>query len=830
VWVEEYTDAAGRPLARGGRGPATARSKELDAASEELRAAGLDVGLAASAAADAAERAEKKAGAGGKRGGVEEEEEEGEGAGAGAGAGLAGLKVAASSAQPEGRPAVSEKKARERAELEASRVRVRADFPGALLSTHAALAIYAPETQTASWTAIGSLEGIATLRSWLDVRGMRERSLAEALVAHEPIFEAAMPPTEAARAVLERWEATGAGAVAGEEEDSPEADARAFLDRLTAASAGPPPPRAKPLSRELARLKGPPGRMAAPSTPPTPPLTPAEAIAAEEKGRDEACAPYDRVEGGAVALAAARTLLLSLAGSLTPEAKAPRDTSAPRVVDSLAWVAMTKAGEGGGQASVVQMGEAARSLAVSLDKRAAAIAAATAAPAEVDAMTGVTPAAASALPPTLVPFAAALPFMPSVHPVTGARLLFTIPVVADSAAAQGAVALESGATDKLKLWGSDGMAAAWFARLSAACTPSALCLLLIELWSACERIGLSTAPPGGEAAAVEEVEIEDSEEEGDGDGSSTEEELPKAAAKAGAGAGRGTIGRRATTISSTSSEGEGASEEESSAMEEESLVRKATKGKAPKAAGPKARALAPAPAPRKPAPALPKLTKPVSAPLPPKAKSRVFVIEDTDDEEENAVERASRSGSSEEEREEEEPLPPRKAGKAPAKAKAAPPPAPVTAPPKDAQKAGTGADKDRPAKRARADSQSTEESGGTHDVTCRECGNGISRGVGDEALLPCDGCTSASHPSCAGLGKVPRGAWFCSTCLASPCGVCSRPVQSSRSILCGPDEGAAKRGSSGGRPKRGCGEAFHLKCVGLGAAPEGDWWCARCRK
>ncbi|TID15324.1 PHD and RING finger domain-containing protein [Venturia nashicola] len=51
-----------------------------------------------------------------------------------------------------------------------------------------------------------------------------------------------------------------------------------------------------------------------------------------------------------------------------------------------------------------------------------------------------------------------------------------------------------------------------------------------------------------------------------------------------------------------------------------------------------------------------------------------------------------------------------------------------------------------------------------HDGPCMVC-----EAVGDESvLLLCDGCSNTCHVMCAGLDRIPAGAWFCYTCTEDP--------------------------------------------------------------
>ena len=99
-----------------------------------------------------------------------------------------------------------------------------------------------------------------------------------------------------------------------------------------------------------------------------------------------------------------------------------------------------------------------------------------------------------------------------------------------------------------------------------------------------------------------------------------------------------------------------------------------------------------------------------------------------------------------------------------------------------------------------------------HEDKCITCGsNDVKR------LLLCDACPIVQHAKCAGLISVPHGEWFCARCSAEQCASCGTgPVPAADSILCGDGVGA------------GCDATFHLSCVGLQAAPEGDWFCAPC--
>ncbi|XRA99578.1 lysine-specific demethylase [Pycnococcus provasolii] len=57
------------------------------------------------------------------------------------------------------------------------------------------------------------------------------------------------------------------------------------------------------------------------------------------------------------------------------------------------------------------------------------------------------------------------------------------------------------------------------------------------------------------------------------------------------------------------------------------------------------------------------------------------------------------------------------------------------------------------------------------DIACVICG---SADDGDVLLL-CDGCDKAYHKKCAGVRRVPKGDWFCSTCKEQKCSTCKEP-------------------------------------------------------
>ena len=80
---------------------------------------------------------------------------------------------------------------------------------------------------------------------------------------------------------------------------------------------------------------------------------------------------------------------------------------------------------------------------------------------------------------------------------------------------------------------------------------------------------------------------------------------------------------------------------------------------------------------------------------------------------------------------------------------------------------------------------------------------------------PCAACEEDMCGKCAGPSQRRGKELFCEKCTQHPCPKCSGPVKSAESIECGPEDDRAQ--------KKGCGRAFHLKCVGLALVPKGDW-------
>eukprot|EP00618_Florenciella_parvula_P017389 CAMPEP_0119489484 /NCGR_PEP_ID=MMETSP1344-20130328/14915_1 /TAXON_ID=236787 /ORGANISM="Florenciella parvula, Strain CCMP2471" /LENGTH=702 /DNA_ID=CAMNT_0007524539 /DNA_START=104 /DNA_END=2209 /DNA_ORIENTATION=+ len=86
-------------------------------------------------------------------------------------------------------------------------------------------------------------------------------------------------------------------------------------------------------------------------------------------------------------------------------------------------------------------------------------------------------------------------------------------------------------------------------------------------------------------------------------------------------------------------------------------------------------------------------------------------------------------------------------------------------------------------------------------------------------LLCCDGCPRAFHLRCLGLTAVPDGDFLCDECEGDACAACGGELRIDNHIICGSE----KKG------QQGCERLFHLDCVGLSVLPEGDWWCRDCR-
>lgn len=94
----------------------------------------------------------------------------------------------------------------------------------------------------------------------------------------------------------------------------------------------------------------------------------------------------------------------------------------------------------------------------------------------------------------------------------------------------------------------------------------------------------------------------------------------------------------------------------------------------------------------------------------------------------------------------------------------------------------------------------------------------------------CESCPAVYHTKCAGLRKVPKGAFYCPPCKAKRGkakgkGKAAQPEIDEWSSTC-------MHCNRGGNLLccDGCTNAAHLKCTGLLRMPSGDWFCDDCRK